>query len=153
MIATSSGGGQGPYPVALVAAVLPPAPNAFYRSTLGIGAKGVVRERLVSSAAGTFTVTATVGARSLRDLRKLSCPKTKSKRTCPPERVTPYGSAAASTTAAGALTVVVTPDRAVRVAIAKHRRLALKLTITIAFAPSAGPAPVSQTVTATVTTG
>jgi hypothetical protein len=137
---------------ALVATVIPPAPNAFYQRILAINPKGVIRQQLVSSSTGTFTAVATVSARSLRHLPKVSCRRTKSKhsRPCPGERLTQYGSATARAAGPGIVSLVIKPNRAVRVAFAKHRGLTLKIHVTISFTPSTGPTPVSQTLTATV---
>jgi hypothetical protein len=152
LIGTPSGGSPD---LARVTTVIPPAANAFYQGTLAINSKGVIRQQLVSSTAGTFTAMAAVGARSLRDLPKVSCRRTKRNpsRPCPRERLTLYGSAMARAAGPGVVSVPIKPARAVRVAFAKHRGLALKVHVMISFMPSTGPAPVSQTLTATVEAG
>ncbi len=153
LIGGPSQGSQGGF--ALLATVIPPAPNVFSPSVLAINAKGVIRQDLASSSAGTFTAVATVSARSLRHLPKVSCHKAKSKhpRPCLRETLTLYGSATATTAGPGVVSVVIKPKRAVRVAFAKHRSLELTVHITISFTPSTGPTPVSQTFTATVEAG
>jgi FG-GAP repeat len=140
---------------ALVSTVVPPAPNAFYQSVLAIDTKGVIRQQLVSSSAGTFTAVATVSARSLRHLPKLSChkPNSKHSRRCLRERLALYGGATARTAGPGVGSLVIRPNRAVRVALAKRRSLELIVHITISFTPNAGPTPASQTFSATVGAG
>jgi hypothetical protein len=140
---------------ALVSTVIPPAQNAFYPSTLTVDRRGVIRQEIVGSSAGTFAAVATVGTRSLRHLPRLRChrPRTTRRRTCPREQLVAYGHATATAVGPSAVTLTIHPTRAVRRAFDRYRSLILSVHITISFTPAAGPTPVSQTLATAVETG
>jgi hypothetical protein len=130
---------------AFLSTVTAPVRNAFSTGVLTINAKGVIKQQLASSSAGTFSALATVSARSLRHL-----PRSQARSR---EKLVIYGRALAAAAGPSVVSLAVKPTSAVRAALAKHRSLELNVHIAISFRPRTGPTPASQTLTANVEAG